>query len=296
MWRNPYGQPPRLRLLDQPVASGSDLYDVMDGSWYVSLPNGFFPGSYFGAPLGTHGELRALPWTVEKISRTADILRVTLRGASVRTPLVYVRELTVRRTSAQLGWKETVQNRCDQDLPIAWLQHPTFGGDLIDGARLVVPAKTVRIFNADHPEAMQLKAGYSGAWPMVPERDTGKLRDCSVAPAKASGVDHSVQLTDFSEGWGCIWNEARKLGFALQWDLQKFPYAWSWANGGGGKHYPMWGAGHLMTLQPSTSPVGRFEDLQKNGSLLIIPAKGEVSTWMTTGFVTQSNGPWEGAS
>jgi len=37
-------QPPRGRLVDQPVGNGSDLYDVMDGSWYVSLPNGFFAG------------------------------------------------------------------------------------------------------------------------------------------------------------------------------------------------------------------------------------------------------------
>ena len=54
MWRNPYGQPARSRVLDQPMRGGSDLYDVMDGSWYVSLPQGFFAGDYFGAPIGTH--------------------------------------------------------------------------------------------------------------------------------------------------------------------------------------------------------------------------------------------------
>jgi hypothetical protein len=292
MWRNPYGQPPRTRLLDQPIAAGSDLFDVMDGSWYVSLPNGFFAGDYFGAPLGTHGELRAVPWTVESVQRRTGSVTAVLRGASVRTPLVYVRELTVRAGSPLLEWKETVQNRCGEALPIAWLQHPTFGGPLLEGARLILPARTVRVAQADQPDGLQLKAGYAGQWPWVPERAGGALRDCSLVPSAGSGLDHSVQVTDFEAGWGCVWNDRRKLGFAVQWDLATFPYAWSWANAGGHRHYPMWGEGHIITIQPSTSPVGRFPDLLRSGQVLIVPAKGEVSTRMTTGFVTTAEGPW----
>ena len=292
IWRNPYGQPPRSRLLDQPIAAGSDLFDVMDGSWYVSLPNGFFPGDYFGAPLGTHGELRAVPWAVESIRQTRHELTVTLRGPSVRTPLVYRRELTVRADSALMQWKETVQNRCAVPLPIAWLQHPTFGGPLLDGARLVTPAKTVRVFQADDPKSLQLQSGYSGTWPFVPERVGGVMRDCSIVPPADSGRDHSVQLTDFSAGWGCVWNETRQLGFSLQWDLAVFPYAWSWSHGGGEPRYPLWGEGHIITLQPSTSPVGRFPDLLRANQLRVVPAHGEVSAEMQTGFVTTPQGPW----
>ncbi len=128
IWRNPYGQPARTRVVDQPMARGSDLYDVMDGSWYVSLPAGFFPGDYFGAPIGTHGELRALPWAVESIERTETGLAVTLVGKSVRTPLVYRRTLTLGRNDPLMRWTETVENRSRSPLPVAWLQHPTFGG------------------------------------------------------------------------------------------------------------------------------------------------------------------------
>ena len=67
IWRNPQVDPRDSQLLDQPVGGGSDLYDVMDGSWYVSLPNGFFAGDYCGAPLGTHGGLRAVAWKVTRI-------------------------------------------------------------------------------------------------------------------------------------------------------------------------------------------------------------------------------------
>ncbi|MDB6092756.1 MAG: hypothetical protein JWM32_318 [Verrucomicrobia bacterium] len=292
IWRNPLLPPARRHFLAQPMGPGTDLFDTMDGSWYVSLPNGFFAGDYFGAPVGTHGELRAVPWVVETIRSTRSELTVTLRGASVRTPLVYRRELTVKAGSALMDWRETVENRSAEPLPVAWLQHPTFGGALLHGARLVTPAKTVQVFRGDHPEAIQLQAGYSGQWPFVPERVGGALRDCSIVPAEKSGLDHSVQLGDFSAGWGCIWNEARSLGFSMQWDLDVFPYAWSWASGGGARHYPLWGEGHLITLQPSTSPVGRFPDLVSLNAVRVIPGQGEVTATMRTGFVQRAEGPW----
>ena len=295
IWRNSYGQPPRSRVLDQPTRNGSDLYDVMDGSWYVSLPNGFFAGDYFGAPLGTHGELRSLPWAVTDTLATSEEVRVTLVGHSVRTPLIYRRELTLRRDSALMHWRETLENRWAEPLPVAWLQHPTWGGPLLDGAQLITPARKVNVFKADAPEELQLRAGYRGQWPFVPERVGGKLRDCSLVPPAGSGRDHSVQLTDFEAGWGCVWNQRRQLGFALEWDLKTFPYAWSWNCSGGVKHYPLWGEGHIITLQPSTSPVGRWPDLLRAGAVLTVPARGTVTTTMTTGFVTTPRGAWSKA-
>ncbi len=292
IWSNPYGRPPRTRVLDQPMSGGSDIYDVMDGSWYVSLPNGFFAGDYFGAPLGTHGELRCVPWEVTDIVTTRDELCVTLVGKSVRTPLVYRRELTLRRGSGLMRWRETLENRCAEPLPVAWLHHPTFGGPLLDGAQLITPARTVRVFQADDPRTLQLRAGYQGKWPLVPERQGGRMRDCSVVPPAGSGLDHAVQLTDFDAGWGCVWNEQRGLGFAMEWELETFPYAWSWNSSGGILQYPLWGEGHIITLQPSTSPVGRFPDLLRDGAVLRVPARGNVATAMTTGFVKLARGPW----
>ena len=91
-----------------------------------------------------------------------------------------------------------------------------------------------------------------------------------------------------------MWNERLNLGFAMQWDAARFPYAWSWSSSGGIRHYPLWGEGHLLTLQPSTSPVGRFADLVRRGEVLDVPAQGAVSTTMLTGFVTREEGPWDG--
>lgn len=292
IWRNPMADPHRRVVLDQPMRNGSDLYDVMEGSWYVSVPNGFFDTDYYGAPVGTHGDMRCVPWEVESIESGTGAVAVTLVGRSVRTPLVYRRRLVVRANDPLMRWTETVKNRWTEALPVAWLQHPTFGGPLIVGARLVVPAKTVRVFAADDPTALQLQAGYVGEWPYVPERESGTMRDCSVIPPAGAGLDHSVQLSGFEQGWGCIWNEARGLGFAMEWEPKVFPHAWSWCTAGGAKQYPMWGEGHLITLQPSTSPVGRFADLVAQEDVPWIPAQGELSTTMVTGFVKAPQGPW----
>ena len=293
LWHNAQGQPPRLHGLDQPAGPGTDLFDTMDGSWYVSLPNGFFPADYFGAPLGTHGELRCVPWAVTEVRAAGESLTVTLIGKSVRTPLVYRRALTARTGSARLSWSETVENRAGEPLPIAWLHHPAFGGPLVDGARLVAPARSVSVNPTNTPASLQLKAGYKGRWPRVPERTGGRVRDCSVVPPDGTGSDHSVQLSDFSEGWGCVWNEGLGLGFAMEWDLAMFPHAWSWVHCGGGKaRYPMWGQGHLVTLQPSTSPPAPFAELRRRGELRVVPAGGSVTAEMSTGFVARAEAPW----
>lgn len=290
IWRNPYAWPPRLHVLDQPMAGGSDLYDVMDGCWYVSLPSGSQPTSYFGAPMGLHGEMRAVPWTVENISSRAGELSVTLTGVSRRTPFVCRRELICRRDSSRLWWRETLTNRSPEALPVAWLHHPTFGGPLIEGARLVTSARTVRS-SPNRSSQAQLRPDYTGPWPDVPERTGGRKRDCSLVPPPDSGVDHSVQLTDFDGSWGCIWNEQLRLGFGLAWDPEVFPWAWSWANSGGLRHYPLWGEGHIITLQPSTSPMGEFSALAKAGEVLTVPARGAVATWLGTGFVSEAEAP-----
>ena len=191
-----------------------------------------------------------------------------------------------------MQWRETLENRWSAPLPVAWLQHPTFGGPLLDGAKLLTPARTVRVFKPDDPSGMQLEPGYHGKWPMVPEREGTQVRDCSVVAPAGSGRDHSVQLTDFDAAWGCIWNERRQLGFAMEWELEKFPYAWSWNSAGGVTHYPLWGEGHIITLQPSTSPVGRFADVLESGELITVAPHGSVSTTLTTGFVHSAQGPW----
>ena len=285
LWKNPQVSPPRLHGLDQPAGGRSEFYDVFHGGWFVSLPNGFFPADYFGAPLGCHGEIQSVPWQAEILEQSKARVRIRLTGRSVRTPWVLVRELELAGDDAVVRWTEKLTNRSATRLPVAWLHHPGFGGPLIDGAELVTTARTVLTPPADRPELVQLQPSYRGKWPHVPESANGAMRDCSRVPPAGSATEHVVHLTDFPQGWGAVWNQKRGLGFGISWDEKVFPFAWSWAAGRGIDTYPIWGGCHTITLQPSTSPLLPFERLVATDQVRWIEGGGSLETRMAAGFI-----------
>jgi len=286
LWKNPQCWPPQPRALDQPHRGRSEFYDTFHGGWFVSLPTGFFPADYSGAPIGCHGELLAVPWTAEVLEESAERVLVRLIGKGVRTPWMVTREMELRTGEPFVRWSERLTNRSATRLPAAWLHHPGFGGPLIEGAEIVAPARTVLTPPSDRPELGQLQPSYRGAWPEVPEQ-SGAMRDCSRVPEEGSDSEHVVHLTDFPTGWGCFWNESRKLGFGIRWDEKVFPYAWSWASGRSVDTYPLWGSCHTVTIQPSTSPMLPFERLLETDQLLWVEGEDSVETNMTAGFTCE---------
>jgi galactose mutarotase-like enzyme len=283
LWKNPQCWPPRKRSLDLPHCGRSEFYDTFHGGWFVSLPNGFFPADYHGAPLGCHGEMLAVSWATEVLEESPERVRLRLTGRGVRTPWMLARELEIRTGEPFVRWHEKLTNRSAKRLPAAWLHHPGFGGPLIEGAEIVTPARTVMTPPSDRSELGQLQPSYRGPWPQVPEQ-CGVIRDCSRVPEEGSDAEHVVHLTDFPTGWGCVWNEARQLGFGIRWDERVFPYAWSWASGRSIDTYPLWGSCHTVTIQPSTSPMLPFDRLIETDQLLWVEGMGTVETELTVGF------------
>lgn len=288
LWKNPRVWPPRPSALDQPHAARSEFYDVFHGGWFVSLPSGFFPSAWpnaEGPSLGCHGELQSVPWEVEVVECDGSVVVVRAVGRSIRTPLRLERFWRIHAGSPILFWEEALVNESTSRMPIAWLHHPGFGGPLIDGARIVSKAKKVTV--PDYPPSFdgQLRPGYEGRWPLVPETDTGKLRDCSQVPPAGSSLEHVVHLSDLDVGWGAIWNETHKLGFGLRWDEKFFPYMWSWACGRCGEGYPLWGSGHTVTLQPSTSERLPFPQILARNQVHWLESKGLIKTALSAGYL-----------
>jgi hypothetical protein len=285
LWKNPYDWPPRRQPLAQPQRGRSEMYDLFHGGWFVSAPNGFFPADYFGAPLGCHGELQSIPWSVEILEDSAERVRVRLTGEAARTPWVLTRELVLEAGAAVVRWRERLHNRSQQRLPVAWQHHPAFGGPFIEDAEIVTSARTLLTPPADRPELAQIRPAYRGAWPQAPEQ-SGGVRDCSRVLPSGCGLEHVVHLTDFPQGWAGLWNPRLKLGCGLRWDETVFPYAWSWAVGHGDGGYPLWGSGHTVTLQPSTSPMRPFPDLVAANAVKWVDGRGAIETAMAVGFTS----------
>ena len=145
-------------------------------------------------------------------------------------------------------------------------------------------AKQVVVPSSARPGISQLRSNYEGPWPHVPEESGGGIRDCSKLPMQGSSKDYVLHLKDFTYGWGAIWNESRRLGFGLRWDEKLFPYLWSWACGGGGDGYPLWGNCHTVTLQPSTSPLLPFPRLLEQNQVVWVDRHASVATRLSAGF------------
>lgn len=295
LWKNARVWPPRSDALDQPHASRSEFYDTFNGGWFSSLPNGFFPSHWpdaAGPLLGCHGEWNSLPWDVEVVRCDRDEVVVRAAGRGVRTPLLLERRWSLKSGSAVLEWDETLHNESDIRLPVAWLHHPGFGGPLIEGARLFCDAGIVATPPSNRPELGQLQSDFRGPWPNVPEQDGVAMRDCSRVPEAGQATMHVVELSDFQRGWGGVWNENRRLGFALEWDKTVFSCAWSWM-AGRSEGYPLWGNCHTVTLQPSTSPMRPFAELLERDEVRWIEPRGSISTRLSSGFCASPNEEWK---
>lgn len=287
IWKNPRNYPPRAAAHLQPHANRSEFYDSFCGGWFLSLPGGFFPGDYFGAPLGVLGEFAVIPWELGEMTVKADEIMVTFIAEGRRTPFTVRRQVSLAAGSGEARFVTTVSNRSFRRLPVAWLEHLTLGGPLLEGGRLYLPAAQVRVPPADRPELSQLVADSVAPWPFA-RKVLGAMRDCSLVPSRGSDTEHVVMAENFLEGHGCLWNDRLQLGFQLRWDAGFFPLAWLWAAGNGGSGYPFWGGAHVMALEPSTSSLRPFPQLVERGEVVWIEPRSEVSTWLTAGFVRQA--------
>ena len=298
LWKNPRLWPPRGPHYSQPASPRGELYDHLHGGWFVSLPNGFFPENWpdaAGPALGCHGEMHCVEWQIESLNADADEVRVCLTGRGVRAPLRVERVWRLSSGSLVLDWTETLINECSHQLPVAWLHHPAFGGPFIEGSHVFAAAHTLRTPPSQRPELNQLRGDFHGSWPHAPLANESGVRDCSVVPAAGDGAEHVVELLDFARGWGGVWNPRLKLGFALAWDKNLFPCAWSWATGRS-DGYPLWGGCHTVTLQPSTSPMRPFSQLVQSGEVLWIEGFGQIGTRLQTGFCTDPEQVWVASS
>jgi hypothetical protein len=282
LWKNPRNQPPRLAPLGLPRSERSDFFDTFHGDWIFALPNGFFPADYFGAPLGTLSEFAQLPWTVAGSRSDASGATVKLTASGVRTSFFVCREVTLRAASSEVRLVTTIRNDGPVRLPVAWLEHVTLGGALLEGARVVSAAARVVGPPADRSDLGQLLAGSEMPWPHTRERG-GATRDCSVVPPRGSDTEHVVMLTGLERGWAGLWNARLQLGFELRWDLQIFPLAWLWAAGRSGLTYPLWGCAHVVGIEPFTSSLRPFPELVAREEVRWIEPGAEITSAIAAG-------------
>jgi galactose mutarotase-like enzyme len=178
-------------------------------------------------------------------------------------PLRLERTLKLAADSAVLVLEETVTNYSARKADFMWGHHPMFGKPVMSGdARIFAPAGCTL-----------MDSGFiRGDWPV---RDGNDLAQC---PPEDAASSEMFYLHEFTAGWAALVNTQERLGVALAWDLDVFPYAWIWRECGGTEEYPFFGRNYCVAIEPFSNLPGAR---QRGEKLLELEGGQSLSTSLT---------------
>jgi hypothetical protein len=231
----------------------SQFEDYYYGGWQVCLPNS--PAfNYRGAELGQHGEVSLIPWSLEIMEQSGEVLCIKCSAEPLRVPIRIDRIITLVTGSSSLSVIETVTNLGRTPLDIMWGQHIAFGLPFLEeGVTLNTNAITMTTEPA-MPAHHRFKRGEVYNWPNAKTK-AGLPDDASKVSPKGSQLYSDLC---YLEGFGkkafySIKNEVRNVGFGLTWDGTLFKDLWLWQERNATQDFPWWGDCYTVALEPWTS-------------------------------------------
>lgn len=280
MWKSPIGWKSNAHFLQTTQNHISNFMDFFGGGWQECFPSGGPYTEYKGSEIGLHGEVCLIPWECVITKDTPEEVEAVCTVYTYRTPFKLQKTFRLKKDSGVLELDETITNLGAEDLPYMWGHHPAFGEAIIDEhCRVDVPAKEVHTHTTvQDANTSQFAADQHGQWPML-TNTKGEEVDNSIIPPASQKTHDLVFLSGLTDGWFALTNTKRKLGIAMQWDVEQFPYVWFWQVYGGGSGYPWYGRTYNIALEPWTSwPNDGVENAVKNGTAKTLKAGESVST------------------
>lgn len=253
MWRAPNGL--RRPGVTIPTAGGEagTFMDFYEGGWQEILPSGGPATVYRGQPLGQHGEVSNVPWSVQIEQDEADRVAVRLSVRTLRTPFAIEKRLSLERGQAVLTIEERLTNEGAEPVDFMWGHHPAIGEAFLDDSCLIqAPAQRLMVHPQTAFETQRLVAGSSHSWPLAHDA-AGRPVDMSRVPGRDARIADMTYLTDLTDGWYGIINRRHKVGFGMVFPHTIFPVIWYWLVAGGGFGPPWWGRTYNLALEPWTS-------------------------------------------
>jgi len=263
----------------QSIASdwGSFL-DYYEGGWQEILPNGGPSCTYKGVEFGLHGEVTTIPWEYQIELDQPDIVKVTFTVRPFRSPYYLQRKMTLKQYEPMLILEESLTNEGRETLQYMWGHHPAFGAPFLnESCRVDLPGEDLIIETFAGAAGTRLKGGERYNWPLVQEGN-GPTIDFSRPDAPGIKQEDLGYLVNLPEGWYAITNQDQKVGFAMSWSLETFPYLWIWRNFNMSTGYPWYGQVYTLALEPwSSYPSGGLVTAIENGTAVSL-APGETRT------------------
>jgi galactose mutarotase-like enzyme len=221
-----------------PAREGADGHVFLEryaGGWQELFPGGNGPCRVAGETIPFHGEAAIVPWEVEEAD---EALRLSVTCATV--PFRLERRMSIAgRTLAVDG---SVTNLSADAAHFAWGHHCVLGPPLVAaGCRFDCAAGTIVTIPEMWEETARLAPGQRSAWPTARLRAGGTV-DLREIPGRQAGSHDDVYLTDLTDGWATVTNDALALRFRLEWEADLFGWIISWQPYGGARAMPLAGA------------------------------------------------------
>lgn len=261
LWRSPNGVIPR----DEPpvVTNPADQFQARSpGGWPVLFPHGSAATVVKEVTLPFHGEAASRVWRFEPAAAPAGEAAVNMWVDCRLLPLRLERTLRLRAGQPVLIVDEKVTNRAGIPIDFMWGHHPFFGKPLMSGdSRIFAPA------------GKSLDGAFTDCgWPVH------NGRDLSRCVPEGAAIEEMFYVTDLSEGWYALVNPVEKLGVAMSWDKDVFPYVWIWRESGWADKYPYFGQAYTVALEPFSSLPGAR---QRGERLLLLEGGSSMETRLT---------------
>jgi hypothetical protein len=265
--------------------TNSPYLDYFSGGWNEILPSGGPFATYKGAALGQHAEISLLPWEYAIVDDSSEKVSVKFWVRPIRVPFFIEKTLTLEAGKPVLKISERVTNEAGEPLQFMWGHHIAFGLPFLqDGVVIDAPARRFLV-HSEIPNfgPRRFQPESDSSWPMIPSPNGGS-EDASHIPAFGElKAQELAYMTDLNDGWYAITNQARKIGFGINFDPKVFRYIWYWQQMGNiADGFPWWSRTHTAALEPWTSfPSNGLEEAIANGTALQLVPGESISTNLT---------------
>lgn len=253
MWRTPQGLVDRSLYIPSKPSIDGNFMDFYEGGWQEIAPSGGAGCVYKGADYGLHSETWNCIWdcVIEQDDPEEVCAKLTCR--LMKVPLIIEKRLTLKSGEAILHIDEKITNDSEETIDYMWGHHPAFGAPFLNENCVVdIPASKVEVYSFPEDKNKRFERGNIFDWPKM-TTISGEVVDGSRIPGSESKGSDELGFIDMREGWYALTDTKKKIGFALEWDLEAFPYLWFWQVFGGGAGYPFYGRTFNCALEPWSS-------------------------------------------
>ncbi len=234
MWHHP-----RIDL--EAVPLGLPYDDHFSGGWDELFPNDA-PGLFQGAMLPDHGELWCRPWDYDVVKDTPDEVVLYLRHRGAVTSTIVEKWLTMRSGEAKLHFLHRITNIGKDPLDFLWKLHPAISVD--KNCRVDVPGRRGEFVGPDWSRLADANSVFD--WPIA-TNPRGEKADISVVMPLETGNRDFVYVSDLYAGWCALTDTKKRIGFALVFPKDIFPYVWLFMPAGG------WRDIQTVVMEPCTT-------------------------------------------